>query len=165
MRECSPSARIPTAMPRPNLSSALLYAIPFTFLSPNLRPNRHVIVLLFIKIILFTFTFQIGLSWPNKIIGQPVDVDFSSSQDGSVELRGTWRPPPPSPGWNFHFHSPNLNCHINKLYWPRDVTIFFKTFEMTFETRWSLHHPVPPPTSTFHITTNCINQKIINHII
>ena len=119
--------------PCPDLISLQLCCTQFLLLSFLLILDQIDMLLFYaIKIILFTFTFQKGLSWPNKIIGQPVDVDFSSSQDESVELRCTWRPPPPSPGWSPTFHSPSpiSNCHINKLYWPRNVLL--KTFEMTF---------------------------------
>ena len=95
--------------PCPDLISLQLCCTQFLLLSFLLILDQIDMLLFYahIKVILFTFTFQKGLTWPNKIIGQPVDADFSSSQDESVELRCTWRPPPPSPGWRSHFHSPS----------------------------------------------------------
>ena len=93
-------------LPRPNLSSASLSAIPTILL-----PNRwyHLISS---WSILFTFTFQKNLV-AVQILRKSVGVDLPSSQDESLKLHPSGRLALASPGWTFNFPSPLLTCHIN----------------------------------------------------
>ena len=117
-------------LPRPNLSSALLSAIPTIFLLPNrwyyLSSSWN---------ILFTFTFQ-KILIQSKYLRKSVGVNLPSSQDESLQLHPSRRLALASPGWTLNFPSPLFTCPIIAIQVRLNICILFLLLQQELYFSW-----------------------------